>query len=94
MFDEEFHQPGWVGCAVVFLALCKVGFVSGLCAPCNVLKIAWGSFGKVSGCVKLVRCVQQGDVQRQVFMQYGHSVLRQLGTLAEQRYKDENMHIS
>jgi len=25
-------------------------------------------------------------------MQYGHSVLRQLGTSAEQRYEDENMY--
>lgn len=27
-------------------------------------------------------------------MQYGHSVLRQLGTSAEQRYEDEDLHIS
>jgi len=27
-------------------------------------------------------------------MQYGHSVLRQLETSAEQRYEDEGMHIS
>lgn len=27
-------------------------------------------------------------------MQYGHSVLRQLGTSAEQSYKDDNMHKS
>ena len=26
--------------ALAFLALCKVGFVSGFCVPCNVLKIA------------------------------------------------------
>jgi hypothetical protein len=25
-------------------------------------------------------------------MQYGHSVLRQLGTAAKQRYEDEDMH--
>jgi hypothetical protein len=36
-----------VGCALAFLALCKVGFVSGLCVPCNVLKIALGRVGKV-----------------------------------------------
>lgn len=47
-------------CALAFLALCKVGFVSGFCAPCNVLKIALGSVGKVLGCVQLLRCVQIG----------------------------------
>jgi hypothetical protein len=36
------RQLGWVGCELAFLALCKVGFVSGLCVPCNLLKIAWG----------------------------------------------------
>ena len=43
----DIRQPGWVGCVLAFLALCKVGFVSGFCAPCNVLKIAWGRVGKV-----------------------------------------------
>ena len=38
----DIRQPGWAGCALAFLALCKVGFVSGFCVPCNVLKIAWG----------------------------------------------------
>jgi len=40
-------QPSGVGCALVFLTLCKVGFVSGSCVLCNVLKIAWGRVGKV-----------------------------------------------
>ena len=69
-----------VGCVLAFLALCKVGFVSGLCAPCNVLKIAWGSFGKVSGCVKLVRCVQQGDVQRTGLAEVRELVFHRPGT--------------
>ena len=43
----DIRQPGWVGCALAFLALCKVGFVSGFCVPCNVLKIALGRVGKV-----------------------------------------------
>jgi len=43
----DIRQPGWVGCVLAFLALCKVGFVSWLCVPCNVLKIAWGRVGKV-----------------------------------------------
>ena len=47
----DIRQPGWVGCALAFLALCKVGFVSGFGVPCNVLKIAWGSVGKVIVCV-------------------------------------------
>ena len=42
----DIRQPGWVGCALAFLALCKVGFVSGFCVPCNVLKIAWGRVAK------------------------------------------------
>lgn len=41
------------GCALAFLALGKVSFVSELSAPCHVLKIAWGSFGEFQGCVKL-----------------------------------------
>ena len=40
------RQPGCVGCALAFLALCKVGFVSGFCVPCNVLKIALGRVAK------------------------------------------------
>jgi len=32
----DISLPGWVGCALAFLALCKVGFVSGFCVPCNV----------------------------------------------------------
>ncbi len=40
------RPPGWVGCALAFLALCKVGFVSGFCVPYNVLKIAWGVSAK------------------------------------------------
>jgi len=43
----DIRQPEWVGCVLAFLALCKVGFVSGFCVPCNVLKIAWGRVGKV-----------------------------------------------
>ena len=43
----DIRQPGWVGCALAFLALCKVGFVSRFCVPCNVLKIALGRVGKV-----------------------------------------------
>jgi len=43
----DIRQPGWAGCVLAFLALCKVGFVSGFCVPCNVLKIAWGRVGKV-----------------------------------------------
>jgi hypothetical protein len=43
----DIRQLVWVGCALPFLALCKVGFVSGFCVPCNVLKIAWGWVGKV-----------------------------------------------
>jgi len=55
----DIRQPGWVGCALAFLALCKVGFVSGFCVPCNVLKIAWGSMAK-SWVFKYVRNVQIG----------------------------------
>jgi hypothetical protein len=25
--NDDIRQPGWVGCALAFLALCKVGFV-------------------------------------------------------------------
>jgi hypothetical protein len=44
---DRYSSAGWVGCALAFLALCKVGFVSGFCVPCNVLKIALGRVGKV-----------------------------------------------
>jgi len=40
-------SAGVGGLCVGILALCKVGFVSGFCVPCNVLKIAWGRVGKV-----------------------------------------------
>ena len=43
----DIRQPGWVGCALAFLALGKVCFVSGFCVPCHVLKIAWGRVDKV-----------------------------------------------
>jgi len=43
----DIRQPGWVGSVLAFLALCKVGFASGFCVPCNVLKIAWSRVGKV-----------------------------------------------
>ena len=43
----DIRQPGWVDCALAFLALGKVGFVSAFCVPCNVLKIAWVCGGKV-----------------------------------------------
>jgi len=45
----DIRPLGWVGCALAFLALCKVGFVSGFCVPCNVQKIAWGVSGKIMG---------------------------------------------
>ena len=41
------RQPEWVGCALTFLTLCKVGLVSGFCVPYNELKIAWDGVGKV-----------------------------------------------
>ena len=47
---------GWAGCALAFLALCKVGFVSGFCVPCNVLKIALGRVGKVMDACMYVGC--------------------------------------
>jgi hypothetical protein len=46
-----------VGCALAFLALCKVSFVSGFCAPCNVLKIALGQVGKVMDVCTCVGCL-------------------------------------
>ena len=53
-------SAGVGGLCFGFLALCKVGFVCGVCVPCNVLKIAWGSVGKTFGCIQLLRCVQIG----------------------------------
>jgi len=52
----DIRQPGWAGCALAFLALCKVGFVSGFCVPCNVLKIALGRVGKVMDVCICVGC--------------------------------------
>ena len=52
----DIRQPGWVGCVLAFLALCKVGFVSGFCVPCNVLKIALGRVGKVMDVLMFVGC--------------------------------------
>ena len=42
----EFRRLVWVGCGLAFLALGKVGFVSGFCVPCHVLKIALGRAAK------------------------------------------------
>ena len=51
----DIFQLGWVGCALAFLTLCKVGFVSGFVClvpiAIGMLKIAWGCVGKVLGCV-------------------------------------------
>jgi len=52
----DIRQPEWAGCALAFLALCKVGFVSGFCVPCNVLKIALGRVGKVMDVCICVGC--------------------------------------
>ena len=52
----DIRKAGWLGCALVFLALCKVGFVSGFCVPCNVLKIARGRVGKVMDVCICVGC--------------------------------------
>lgn len=41
---------------MVFLALCKAGFVSGFCLPCNVIKITWGRVGKVMDARICVGC--------------------------------------
>ena len=43
---KTLNLTGAEGCELAFLALGKVGFVSGFCAPCHVLKIAWGSMAK------------------------------------------------
>jgi uncharacterized membrane protein len=43
----DIRQPGWIGSALAFLALCKVGFcVSALCAL-QCAKNSVGSGGKV-----------------------------------------------
>lgn len=42
----DIRQPEWVGSVLAFLALGKVGLVSGFCVPCHVLKIAWGRAAK------------------------------------------------
>ena len=45
----EIRQLGWEGSALAFLALCKVGFVSGFCAPFKCAKNSVGQHGKVMG---------------------------------------------
>jgi len=42
-----FRQPGWVGCAVAFLALCKVGLCRAFVCLAMCLKIAWVRVGEV-----------------------------------------------
>lgn len=42
----DIRQLGWVGSVLAFLALGKVGLVSGFCVPCHVLKIALGRVAK------------------------------------------------
>jgi len=46
-FSNNSSAGWWVGFgALAFLAICKLGFVSRFCMPCNVLKIALGRVGK------------------------------------------------
>jgi hypothetical protein len=55
----EQHSVRWVvggHGALGFLALGKVGFVSGFCAPCHVLKIALGRVGKVMDASMFAGC--------------------------------------
>ena len=55
----DIRQPGWVGCALAFLALCKVGFVSGFCVPCpdshRDAKNSVGSGRQSHGCLYMCR---------------------------------------
>ena len=55
----DIRQPGWVGCALAFLALCKVGFVSGfmcLVPPFRDAKNSVGLSGKVMDACICVGC--------------------------------------
>jgi len=45
-------------CEGIFSSLQGLALCLALCA-CNVLKIAWGSVGKVLGCVNLTRCANR-----------------------------------
>jgi len=45
----EFRQPGWVGCALAFLALGKVGFCVGVLCALPRAKNSVGQHGKVLG---------------------------------------------
>jgi len=43
----DIRQPGWVGCVLAFLALCKVWFCVGVSCALQCAKNSVGSGGKV-----------------------------------------------
>ncbi len=43
----DIRQPGWVGYAFGIFSSLQGWLSLRVCVPCNVLKIAWGSVGKV-----------------------------------------------
>jgi hypothetical protein len=45
--DRDIRQPGWVGCVLAFLALCKVGFCGSALCALQCAKNCVGSGGKV-----------------------------------------------
>jgi len=56
----DIRQPVWPGLCVGIFSSLQGWLCVRACVPCNVLKIALGSVGKVLGCVQLLRCVQIG----------------------------------
>lgn len=57
----------------------------------QILKFSYSLFCLLPA-LKYKRLSNRVAYNEQLFMQYGYSVLRQMGTSAEQRYEDENIH--
>jgi len=52
----DIRQPGWVGCVLAFLALCKVWFCVGVSCALQCAKNSVGSGGKVMGVCLCAGC--------------------------------------
>jgi hypothetical protein len=59
----DIRKAGWLGCALAFLALCKIVIVPWFCVTSNVLKITRHQAAK-SWVLVYVQDVQKGNVQR------------------------------
>jgi hypothetical protein len=69
---EDIRQPGWVGCALAFLALCKVGLCVGVLCALQCAKNSVGSCRQSHGCLYMCRMFNRVTNNEQGFVQAGN----------------------